>query len=39
MKVLKFMALLVGMYVVGIYIPYGSLINIGVVGVGLWKLI
>ena len=39
MKILKFIALLVGMYVVDIFIPYGNLINLGVIGVGLWKLV
>ena len=39
MKLLKFLSMLVGMYVVGIYIPYGNLINLGVIGVGLWKLV
>ncbi len=39
MKLLKFVALVVGMYVVGLYVPFGNLVNLGIIGVGLWKMI
>lgn len=39
MKLLKFVALVVGMYVVGLYVPFGNFINLGIIGVGLWKLV
>ena len=39
MKLLKFIALIAGMYVVGVYVPFGNFINLGIIGVGLWKLV
>ena len=39
MKLLKFIALIAGMYMIGVYVPFGGIINLGVVGVGLWKLV
>lgn len=39
MKFLKFIALIAGMYVVGVYVPFGNFINLGIIGVGLWKLV
>lgn len=39
MKLLKFIALIVGMYVVGVYVPFGNFINLGIICVGLWKLV
>lgn len=39
MKILKFIALVVGMYAIGMYIPYGNFVNMGIIGVGLWKLV
>ena len=39
MKIFKFLALIAGMYIVGVYVPYGDIINLGIVGIGLWKLV
>ena len=39
MKLLQFMALIAGMYLVGVYVPFGNFINLGIIDVGLWKMI
>ena len=39
MKVLKFIALLLGMYLLGNYVPYGHLVNMGIMGYALWNLV
>ena len=39
MKLLKFIALIAGMYVVAMYVPFGNFINLGIIGVALWKLV
>lgn len=39
MNVLKFLGLLAAMAIVRMYVPYGDLINGGVIAVALWKLV
>lgn len=39
MKLLKFIALVVGMALLNMYVPYGNVVNLVIVGVALWKLV